>query len=1506
MKAHLPRRATRGPGQAHEAQAGSGRGGTPRTRSLTAALCSLAVAVSLVFVGAPPVLADSAPLDPANPASPPTVTADALPTVQIDGVVWQQTIVGNTVYVAGSFTTARPAGSPVGVNTVVRNNILAYDIRTGTLIDSFAPDLNGQATAIASSPDGSRIYVGGSFTAVNGATVWRVAALDPINGRLLTNFVPKMDASVRAIVATNDTVYLGGLFTGVGTVVRSRLAAFRASDGALLDWAPVTDSGQVNGLALSPDGTKMVVGGSFTTLNGSDRPGYGLGAVDITTGLSLPFPINDIVRNGGPSGSITSLASDSTNVYGSGYTFGRQSTHEGVFSVKWSDFSTEWIQDCHGDTYSVYPMGNVIYAAGHAHYCGNIGGFPQEAPWQFNRALAFSKSATGKVTDEAYGYTNFEGNPSPTLLNWFPAILDGRYTGQNQGAWSVTGNTQYMTYGGEFPSVNGIAQQGLVRFAVKEIAPNKRGPRVTGTNFNPTLVSTAPGTVRVRWQANWDQDNKNLTYQVRRDTVVIRTLSQESTFWERPGMTFVDTGLVPGRQYGYRIFATDPAGNEVRSDTVTVTVASEESPPSAYHQTVKRDGPLNSWRLGEPAGPTGFDSSGADDLAASAGVAFGTAGALSGDVNKGVTLNGTTSGILANPTRAKRPNTFSTEAWIRTSTTTGGKIIGFGDALNTLSAVVDRHVYMDNMGRIFFGVAPKGIRSTVNSTARYNDGKWHHVVATLGSNGMQLYIDGVRAAGRDTPTTGRSVDGYWRVGGDNLAGWASIPTSRYFQGDIDEVAIYPTALSASAVKTHYDAGTTGVLLNAPPTAAFTPSVNGLQLTVDGSGSADGDGTVNSYAWDFGDGSTGTGVNASHGYVAAGTYAVRLTVTDDDGATHSITKDVTVVAAPANVAPVAAFSSTVDGLSVAVDGSGSSDSDGTIAGYAWDFGDGGTGTGARASHAYGAAGTYPVRLTVTDDDGATHSTTKDVTVASPPAGNGVLAADTFSRTVSSGFGTAEQGGAWTLSGSASLFSVANGVGSIRIGSAGSGPSAYLNSVSSANSESSVKFGLDKVGSGGGTFLYLVGRKVSTAEYRGKVWVSSTGTVTLDATRVVNGVMTTLATQSVAGLRLAAGEQLQVRLQVTGTSPTTIRAKVWKVGTTEPVAWMVSATDSTAALQAPGSAALLTYLSGSATNAPVTATFDDLAITTVGAGDPPAPANVAPVAAFSSTVDGLSVAVDGSGSSDSDGTIAGYAWDFGDGGTGTGARASHAYGAAGTYPVRLTVTDDDGATHSTTKDVTVASPPAGNGVLAADTFSRTVSSGFGTAEQGGAWTLSGSASLFSVANGVGSIRIGSAGSGPSAYLNSVSSANSESSVKFGLDKVGSGGGTFLYLVGRKVSTAEYRGKVWVSSTGTVTLDATRVVNGVMTTLATQSVAGLRLAAGEQLQVRLQVTGTSPTTIRAKVWKVGTTEPVAWMVSATDSTAALQAPGSAALLTYLSGSATNAPVTATFDDLAITTLP
>ena len=207
------------------------------------ALATLVVVASSTFSSTGPVHADSAPPVP-GPSNPITVSADALPTVQINGVVWSQVAVGNTVWVAGSFTRARPAGSPLGSNEVTRNNLLAYDIRTGVLIDyPINPDLNAVAHEITASPDGSKIYVGGEFTQAGGQTRNRVAAFSTATGALL-NFNPNVSGPVYAVAATNSTVYLGGSFSAVGTTSRTRLAAVDGTTGAVIPaWQPVPGAG---------------------------------------------------------------------------------------------------------------------------------------------------------------------------------------------------------------------------------------------------------------------------------------------------------------------------------------------------------------------------------------------------------------------------------------------------------------------------------------------------------------------------------------------------------------------------------------------------------------------------------------------------------------------------------------------------------------------------------------------------------------------------------------------------------------------------------------------------------------------------------------------------------------------------------------------------------------------------------------------------------------------------------------------------------------------------------------------------------------------------------------------------------------------------------------------------------------------------------------------------------------------------------------------------------------
>ncbi len=231
------------------------------------------------------------------------------------------------------------------------------------------------------------------------------------------------------------------------------------------------------------------------------------------------------------------------------------------------------------------------------------------------------------------------------------------------------------------------------------------------------------------------------------------------------------------------------------------------------------------------------------------------------------------------------------------------------------------------------------------------------------------------------------------------------------------------------------------------------------------------------------------------------------------------------------------------------------------------------------------------LVVTDEDGGTGSVSHPVMVTAPPTPP-VYATDVFDRTVSGGWGSADTGGAWTVTGGAANFSVGAGVGQMRMNTAGATSAANLNGVSSADTEVRVAVALDKAQTGGGTYVSVLGRKVGTAgDYRFRLRYLVGGGVTASLSRAVSGTETALTQVTVPGLTYAAGEVLQLRVQVSGTSPTTLRAKVWRAGQTEPAAWLVTATESTPVLQAAGAVGLLGYLSATSTDLPMTASFDD---------------------------------------------------------------------------------------------------------------------------------------------------------------------------------------------------------------------------------------------------------------------------------------------------------------------------
>lgn len=821
---------------------------------------------------------------------PATVSTDPLPTAQINGVVWTQLVVGNKVYVGGEFTRARPAGAAPGTQEVVRNNLLAYDITTGVLDPTFAPSANAQVRALAASPDGSRVYAGGNFTSVNGSTRNRVAVFSTATGALL-NYTASANSTVLGLAATASTLYLAGPFSNMNGTARTGVAALDANTGAVRPFSATPAGGNPRQIVVSPDQATVMVGGNFTTMNGSANPGYGLAALDAVTGATKPMPVNSLIRNGGANAAILSMSADQNGFYGAGYRFGGSTGNlEGAFKADWNG-NLIWVQDCHGDTYSVAPVGNEVYVAGHPHYCGNLGSFPQTSPnWTFQRGLAFTQDVRGTVAPDIYGYYNYDGRPRPQVLHFLPDINVGTYTGQSQGPWSVTGNANYVLYGGEFTQVNFRNQQGLVRFARSTIAPNDDGPRLSGANLPITAQSFA-GVIRINLQASWDRDNEMLSYELRRNGTVVDNAQAASAWWRRPWIGLLDTGVTAGQSYTYEVRVSDPRGNTVSSATLNATASGGRS-LNGYDRAVLGHGPQFYWPMDETSGSTASDLTGRDNANVPASVVKGRPGISSGGTSFG--FSGSNS--LANGTSSQGIDVFSTEAWFRTTSVLGGKIIGFGNFTAGSSSNNDRHIYLTNNGRVRFG-ATQTTNKAVGSDTSYNDGQWHHVVGTLDATGLKLYVDGVLTGSRNDIVRGGRYSGYWRIGGDRLSGWPDNPTNGFLIGDVDQAAVYNRVLLPGEVAEHWSAGSGAPPANQAPTASFTASTDELAVSVNGSASSDPDGSVVTYAWQFGDGGTGSGATASHTFATPGTYTVRLTVTDDDGVTGTTTRSVTVDETP---------------------------------------------------------------------------------------------------------------------------------------------------------------------------------------------------------------------------------------------------------------------------------------------------------------------------------------------------------------------------------------------------------------------------------------------------------------------------------------------------------------------------------------------------------------------------------------------------------------------------------
>ncbi|MGP3947226.1 LamG-like jellyroll fold domain-containing protein [Streptomyces sp. 7N604] len=712
----------------------------------------------------------------ASALTPPVgITADDLPTWQTNGIVWAMAEANGVVFAGGTFSTVRPPDASSGNSEQQALNFVALDAATGAPTSCELSFTIGSGTAtvraLAVSPDGQTLYAGGQFGAVNGVGVSNVAAIDIATCTPKSSFKVAASATVRALAVTGETVYLGGDFTSLEGRSRRYFGAV-TTGGELLPWTADADE-PGRAVEVTPDGGKVLLGGDFFTVNGTGS--HALAVVDATTGALAKAYGSGFI----PTASVVKdITTDATGFY-----TGNEGTGGGVFdgriALNLSDFNQRWRDTCLGATQAVAVHGGVLYSGSHAHDCSSMGAFPNQ-----RRKHLLAESV---------------GNPA--LLGWFPDTNDGlgEQIGPRVMATSAKGGTDYLWVGGEFTTVNGAGQQSLTRFAS---GPDTGAPSVPLVNAS----STKPDEVNVRWQSSLDLDDSQLTYRVYKNgaTTPIHTVSGASLPWVRPQITFRDTDVTPGSTYTYRITASDGTNTSAKSATQSVTVPSAAE---AYPERIKADGASLYWRYDEASGQFAADASGTDNSGVhrNAPSYRATPAAVPGP-STAVGYNGTDEYTYSDR-KHSRPASYSIETWFKTTTTQGGKIVGFGNRTQEPSSSYDKHLYMTNDGRVIFGVYSSGVR-TISSGSGLNDGRWHHVVATQGSSGMRLYVDGSLRASNLLVTGSQNYEGYWHVGGDSInSSWPSTPTSDYFAGQIDETAIYPSVLSSSQVSAHRGLGT---------------------------------------------------------------------------------------------------------------------------------------------------------------------------------------------------------------------------------------------------------------------------------------------------------------------------------------------------------------------------------------------------------------------------------------------------------------------------------------------------------------------------------------------------------------------------------------------------------------------------------------------------------------------------------------------------------------------------
>jgi len=935
----------------------------------------------------------------------------------LDGKVEAIAQVGNRIIIGGTFTQVE---DNAGVHD--RSRIAAFDASTGAVDPGFHPVLDGAVTAIVPAGDGTSVFVAGSFNAIDGVVERKLAKLNLATGARVAGFdTPYLLSQVRDARLVGDELIIAGSFTTVGSEPRPALASLDPATGDVtpfvnLAFAGVHSGGStfVSKIDVTPNGRKLLAIGNFTSVEAQTRDQIALIDLRGTTATLANWYTPYFESECSPSFNtfMRDLDIDATGKFAVVSTTGayRGGIDAGVscdtisrweLNTTGTNLEATWATYTGGDTtYAVEIGPGVVYAGGHMRWVNN--------PYAGDRPGPGAIPREGIVALDTVNGMPFSWDPGRARgVGVFDMMLTdaGLWAGSDTDRWggetrrkvamfpsaSGTDVTTYRT--GSLPNhvsaLGRIAPAGTPDPAVL-YRVNAGGPTLPsaddGPDWEADLNSTSPyrnsGSNRSGWPSIHhiepnvpSEDFDRVPLQVFASERWDPGSGEEMT-WRFPvaAGTPIQVRLYFANQCpctdepGDRVFDVDIEGADA-IDELDMTDDHGHQTAIAYTFNIVSDGAVDVVLRHVVENPliNGIEI-------VQTGVA---GGAITSD-------DDVKRRFLDPATGADTPAvTTGTEAWrwarggfmvdstVYTGWADGSMLMRSLDA-GTWGAPTRIGLYGNNaipdmydVTGMFFDSVDQRIYYTLNGdSALY----WRWFTPESHSVGATAFTAS-GAVGSLNPV---------RVRGMFLAdGWIYFADAA--TGNLMRIGFGDGVVTGSAtlVATGSDWRSRALIVpdNRAPTADAVGECSFRDCEFDGTGSTDPDGTIVSYDWDFGDGSTDSGATVSHSYEDLGSHTATLTVTDNEGLTATTTAEVTVTNAP----PVASFAVDCDWPDCDFDGTGSTD-DGTIVTFDWDFGDGTSATGANVSHTYDGPGDYDVTLTVTDNDGATHDTT--TTVESP--------------------------------------------------------------------------------------------------------------------------------------------------------------------------------------------------------------------------------------------------------------------------------------------------------------------------------------------------------------------------------------------------------------------------------------------------------------------------------------------------------------------------------------------